>query len=82
MGLVTGIASKLLEIEGGGPVDNIEWKLKNLDALGLVKGGAEGVTKIGKGAVEITGKGTEKAVEGVKSVGKGLKKILPFGKKK
>lgn len=90
VGVVTSLASNLLEIEGTGPLKDLKWKLKNINATGVVKVGAKGVTdaskgvlKLGgdtaKGAVKITGKITGKSVEGI---GKGLKKVLPFKKKK
>lgn len=86
VGLATDLVSNLLELSGVGPLNDIKWELKNLNAVGVIKVGTKGVTgtsieilKLGggtaKGAVKITGK----SVEGIS---KGLKKVLPFKKKK
>jgi hypothetical protein len=104
VGLVTGVASRLLEIEGGGPIDDITWRMKNLNAAGIVKSGLGGVMDTGKGAVKMGGdtamgalqaggkatkgalkvgeKGTQGVLNGAGKVGEGLKKVLPFTKKK
>ena len=93
VGVATGLASNLLELVGTGPLNEIKWKLKNLTAAGVVKGGVKGVTETGKGAlkmsegtakeaVKITQKGAEKALKGAEKVGKDLKKALQFKKKK
>ncbi len=90
VGVVTTLASNLLEIEGTGPRKDLKWGLKNLNASGLVKGGMKGVGKTGegvikageatvKGAAAMTSKGAEKMIEGAGKVGEGLKKVLPFG---
>ncbi|MFK5923356.1 MAG: hypothetical protein QM496_14355 [Verrucomicrobiota bacterium] len=90
VGVVTTLASNLLEIEGKGPMRNLKWGLKNLSASGLVKGGVKGVGKTGegvikaggatvKGAAAMTSKGAEKMIEGAGKVGEGLMKALPFG---
>lgn len=97
VGLVTGVASRLLEIEGGGPIDDITWRMKNLNPAGIVKSGVGGVMDTGKGAVKmggdtakeatkgvlkIGGKGTQGVLNGAGKVGEGLKKVLPFPKRK
>ena len=82
MKLITLVASKALEIEGKGPLNDIQWSLKNLDPTKLTDnlkglfgvggeflgGGAEGLSD----GVRAVGEG---AVEGVEKVGKGVMKI-------
>ncbi|MCF6311939.1 MAG: hypothetical protein L3J39_05770 [Verrucomicrobiales bacterium] len=83
MGVVTGLASKLLEIEGTGPIKNMKWGLKGLNGHA---GGGEGVINAGgnavKGAAAMTGKGAEKLIEGAGKIGEGLKNVLFLGKGK
>ncbi|NOX99988.1 MAG: hypothetical protein GXP30_09695 [Verrucomicrobia bacterium] len=86
VGLVTDIASHLLEVNGSGPLDNIVWKMKNLNATGVVKAGTKGVTDTSKEVLKLGGNTAKEAVKmtgkSVEGIGKGLKKVLPFQKKK
>ncbi len=78
VGLVTGVASRLLEIEGGGPIGDIDWRLSNLNATGLLKSGVGGVMDTGKGAVKIGG---DTAKDAVKAGGKATMEALKVGGK-
>lgn len=85
MKLITLVASKALEVEGSGPLNDIEWRLKNLDPTKLtdsVRGlfgvggeflgaGGDGVTRLGEGVMKVG----EGAVEGVGKVGEGVLKV-------
>ncbi len=86
VGLATGLASNLLELTGTGPLDEIKWKFKNLNAIGVVKAGTKGVTETSKEALKLggdTAKGAAKITgKSVEGISKGLKKVLPFKKKK
>ncbi len=86
VGLVTDIASHLLEVKGSGPLDNIVWKMKNLSATGVVKAGTKGVSDTSKEVLKLGGNTAKEAVKmtgkSVEGIGKGLKKVLPFKKKK
>ena len=85
MKLITIVASKALEVEGSGPLNDIQWSMKNLDPTKLTDNlrglfgaggeflgaGGEGVARIGEGVKKVG----EGAVDGVGKVGEGVKKI-------
>lgn len=70
-GLATAILSALLEVEGEGPVSDVQWKLKNVPGIDMI-GEAAGVVGKTGGAV-IDGAGS--AVKGAGKAAKGLLKI-------
>lgn len=86
LGLVTGLLSKALVVEGSGRVDNLDLKLKHVPAefasdavrgvFDVAKGGIEGAHQAASGAIKATGnvlgEGADVVTGGVKAVGDGL----------
>lgn len=70
-GLATAILSALLEVEGEGPVSDVEWKLKNVPGIGMIGEAASAVGKTGGAVID----GAGDAVKGAGKAAKGLLKI-------
>jgi hypothetical protein len=63
-GQATAILSSLLEVEGSGPVDDMQWGLKNMPDAGIITGAAKTLEKTGEKAIKATGK-TVKGLWGI-----------------
>jgi hypothetical protein len=70
VGQATALLSSLLEVEGGGPVNDMQWSLKNMPDAEIVTDAAKAVEKTGGKALKTTGK----AVKGLLGV---PRKLLP-----
>jgi hypothetical protein len=70
VGQATALLSSLLEVEGSGPVSDMQWSLKNMPDAEIVTDAAKAVEKTGGKALKTTGK----AVKGLLGV---PRKLLP-----